>query len=136
MTGNLQVVDWSEQKSKWKHLKDIWFPRVSARPQIDMLIGLDLSDLMYSARDVRGGPGEPIARLTPLGWTCIGRSNQSEEHTNFTFFANESNNIDNLLKRYWDIEEPKVNQHFCPDDKAAVDQVSQTLVYGQDHYTI
>ena len=137
VTGELQVVDWQKQKSRWKHLQNIPFPTVSSRPRIDMLIGLDLSDLMYSLKDVQGQPGEPIARLTPLGWTCIGRTHesQSEALTNFTFFASAPDNNDSLLRRYWDIEEPKVSHTLCPDEKAAVTIASESMAEN-GHYKI
>ena len=45
------------------------FPKLGPRLTVDISIGLDLADLHYSVRDIRGAP---IARLTPLGWTCIG----------------------------------------------------------------
>ena len=72
VTGNMQVLNWNLYKSKWKHLERIKFPQVGPRPIVDLLIGVDQADLLYSLEDVRGRPGEPIARLTPLGWTCIG----------------------------------------------------------------
>ena len=37
-----------------------------------MLIGLDYADLHNARPEVCGKPGEPIARLTPLGWTYVG----------------------------------------------------------------
>ena len=77
VTGNLKAVDWSDYKNKWDHLKQIQFPKLSSRPVIDLLIGTDYSDLHYSLRDIKGQPGEPIARLTPLGWTCIGSPEDS-----------------------------------------------------------
>lgn len=39
---------------------------------VDVLIGIDCADLHYALEEIRGRPGEPVARLTPLGWTCIG----------------------------------------------------------------
>ena len=45
---------------------------ISPRPIVDLLIGLDCAELYYSFKDIRGKPEQPIARLTPLGWTCIG----------------------------------------------------------------
>ena len=33
------------------------------------MIGIDYAELHFSIRDVHGQPGEPVARLTPLGWT-------------------------------------------------------------------
>ena len=65
VTGNLKAVNWSDYKNKWDHLKQIQFPKLSSRPVIDLLIGTDYSDLHYSLRDIKGQPGEPIARLTP-----------------------------------------------------------------------
>lgn len=36
-----------------------------------MLIGIDRAELHYYIRDIYGQTGEPVARSTPLGWTCI-----------------------------------------------------------------
>ena len=36
---------------------------------IHNLDSMDQAELLYSLEDVIGKPGEPIARLTPLGWT-------------------------------------------------------------------
>ena len=66
VTGNMQVMDWSKHKHKWMHLKGIKFPQVGPRPIVDLFIGADQADLLFSLEDVRGQPGEPIARLTPL----------------------------------------------------------------------
>ena len=48
---------------------------------VDLLIGVDNADLLYSRADVCGEPGSPIARLGPLGWSCIGAQRKSEELT-------------------------------------------------------
>ena len=69
VTGNL---DWNKYKKRWVHLQNIDFPRTEKRPTVDILIGVDCADLRCAIIEVRGGPGEPIARLTPLGWTCVG----------------------------------------------------------------
>lgn len=39
---------------------------------MDLLIGVENADLHYSFFLVRCQMGEPVARLGPLGWTCIG----------------------------------------------------------------
>jgi len=84
VTGSMQVVDWSKHKHKWKHLKGIKFPQVGPRPIVDLLIGVDHADVLYSLEDLRGKAGEPIARLTPLGNPEIPTE---EVQTNFTFFS-------------------------------------------------
>ena len=90
VTGNMPVVNWSLYKSKWKHLKSIKFPQVGPRPIIDLLIGVDHTDFLYSLEGVGGKPGEPIARLTLLGWTCIGKSGSQAVtvQANLTFLVN------------------------------------------------
>ncbi len=73
VAGDLKVTDWNRAKVKYDHLKEIKFPKFDKNQRrINMLIGANMADLLYSIQDVRGGPGEPIARLTPLGWTCLG----------------------------------------------------------------
>ena len=71
VTGDTQVIDWQHEAKRWPHLKDIHFDEVSERAGVDILIGLDHPDLHFSCCDIRGRRGEPTARKTPLGWTCV-----------------------------------------------------------------
>ena len=89
---------------------------------------------------MRGKPGEPIARLTPLGWTCIG--NPCPEypevcHTNFayTYFAthpSETEKINTPLKRLWEIEDVH-SSHDIPivriEEQLALKTVEKSLTY-------
>ena len=90
VTGNMQVVDWNLYKSKWTQLQLIDFPEPGPRPIADLPIGADRSALLFSLRDVRGKLGEPVARQTPLGWTCLGSPEMDPGvlQTNFTFLVN------------------------------------------------
>ena len=73
VTGNYKVEDWSESKNNWPHLKGCDFPKPAREGLVDLLIGIDNVDLHYSYADVRGKSSkEPIARLGPLGWSCVG----------------------------------------------------------------
>ena len=72
VTGNMTVVDWNRYKAQWPHLKNVNFQQSQTRPIVDILLGLKCAELHYAYEEVRGRPGEPFARLTPLGWTCIG----------------------------------------------------------------
>ena len=71
-----------------------------------MLIGLDCADLRFSLQDVRGEPGQPISRLTPLGWTCVDPvEGQQDYSTNFarTYFSTEETDVSNInivLKKF------------------------------------
>ncbi|PFX22389.1 hypothetical protein AWC38_SpisGene13097 [Stylophora pistillata] len=139
VTGNIQVVNWNLYKYKWKHLKSIKFPRVGPRPIDDLLIGVDQAELLCSLEDVTGKPGEPIARLTPLGWTCIGRRGLQTDtvQTNFTFVVNQdSHGLNNLVRRFWDFEEPKEIQIVKPEEKLAKSTVAESLTFEDGRYSV
>ena len=72
--GALRAVDWSTFSRKWPCLQKLEFPKLGPRPTVDILIGLDFTDLHYSFRDVRGAQGQPVARLTPLYFLQINRT--------------------------------------------------------------
>ncbi|CAC5423296.1 unnamed protein product [Mytilus coruscus] len=113
VTGSLQPVDWKQHAWKWEHLAGIKFPNLGQRPTVDMLIGLDYPDLHYSYRDIRGKPGEPIARQMPLGWKWIRDPNSEQEQTLFnrTYFARgqeNQNDLDNIVRKFW---KSKMSKH-------------------------
>ena len=60
--------------TKWPHFQDINFPEKFPRneQEIDVLIGLDFYYSFVSRDDVRGGPNEPVALRTSLGWVFCG----------------------------------------------------------------
>ena len=72
VTGNMKVIDWGKYAVNCTYLKGIQFPNPGIGPIVDLLIGGDYAELHYSFKDVWGQPREPVARLTPLGWTCTG----------------------------------------------------------------
>ena len=98
VTGNLEAIDWRKHANKWPHLRAILFPKPGPQPLVDILIGADHVDLHYSFKDVKGRPDEPVARLTPLGWTCMGRASTQKSgglQTNFThtYFVREQQEL-------------------------------------------
>ena len=76
VTGDLKTVNWKAINRNWDHLRGVNFLQVNSRNKIDMLIGVD-PDLHFTLKDIRGKPGQTIARLTPLGWNCIGTPNKT-----------------------------------------------------------
>ena len=75
-----------------------------------MLIGIDYAELQFSIRDVRGQPGEPVARLTPLGWTCIGSPKLAEDsvqETDFNtayFVHQQEKELSSVLQKFWEVD--------------------------------
>ena len=147
VTGNMPVVDWNKFKKQWPHLKNIDFLSSPKRPIVDMLIGLDCADLLYAIEEVRGRPGEPIARLTPLGWTCIGNpgsEHQQAIHTNFayTYFMKDTSEIEKInatLKQFWEIENvtsPDEMPMVRTEDQLAMKKVENSLTYDNQMYRV
>ena len=85
VTCDMNVIQWSKHSAKYEHLKAFDFPELGSRTIVDLLKGIDYQDLHYSYHDIKGQLGEPVARLTPLGWTCVGNPNQNcENSSNFS----------------------------------------------------
>ena len=127
----------------WKHLQNIKFPKLGPRPIVDILIGIDCLDLHCSLEDVNGGPGEPVARKTVLGWTCIGKIPCSEHspqtHYASTYFIGEPEpELTSLLNRFWEIDEfsSDVISPMCKSDKMTIEATRASLVCDGGHYQV
>ena len=67
VAGDFRPVNWKRRQRNWTHLSHISFPSLGPRLVVDLLIRLVHNDLHRSIQDIAGEPGEPVARLTPLG---------------------------------------------------------------------
>ena len=94
VTGDMHVVNWNEYCSEWPYLRRINLPIPAKKPTVDILIGLDCLDLHCALGEIKGQPGEPVARLTPLGWTSIGNPYPADIPRSETHFA-----YTNMIKR-------------------------------------
>ena len=70
LAKQLLVVDWSKEKHRFSHLEKVPFESLPSEQSVNLLIGYDHAALLESSEKRSGTPGQPIARLTPLGWTC------------------------------------------------------------------
>ena len=52
VTGNMRAMDWTTCADEWPHLRNINFHKLGPRPIVDMLIGLDCTDLHFSLQDI------------------------------------------------------------------------------------
>ncbi|XP_062580317.1 uncharacterized protein LOC134242249 [Saccostrea cucullata] len=147
VTGDMCVVNWREYQNKWNHLKGLEFPVLGKHQLVDILIGIDNSELHYAYREIRGRPDEPVARLTPLGWTCVGKIYGTNEkcvqtHYNRTYFLHSQRSekeTDKILCKFWEMEdfsEPKKKQLFSPEERAVYSKVKESLKFVVDHYQV
>ena len=132
VTGNMKIIQWSQHADKWPHLKHINFPDSGLRPIVDLLIGIDYLDLHCSYKEVRGQEGEPIARQTPLGWTCVGcpeGKNIPDAHTNFSM----------TMKKFWDIDSAGTFTQTTvldTDEKAALQKAEDSFRFIDGRYEV
>ena len=145
--GNMAIFDWNKCKKRWPYLREIDFPRSTKRQIVDVLIGLDWADLHCAIEEVRGKPGEPIARLTPLGWTCIGNPGKNRcptLQTNLacTYFLRDQSALDRLnenLQRFWEIDEVHT-AYETPvirlEEQLAMRSAENSIAYGNQMYRI
>ena len=138
VTGQLTVIDWAKHGHKWNHLHDVQFPSVRTRNIVDMLIGIDYANLHYSMKDIRGQPGDPVARLTPLGWTCIGRPSRGEfvQQSHLIYFSSD-HGLDQLVRKFWEMEDSGIS-HSKTESKQfdITDMIEESLIYEYGHYSI
>ena len=126
VTSNLEVVDWNIRKSQYKHLKDVVFPEPNGK-KIDILIGIDNIDLHRVIKEVYGKQGDPIARLTPLGWTCIGASTKDKYYSHFISSFHSTAGVADLIK---------VNDTNKCSTVVNIKQTSKTMDQNQSNFLI
>ena len=133
--------------NKWNHLNEIKFPNIGPRPIVDLLIGVDHADLHCSYKDVCGSPGEPIARQTPLGWTCIGNpypGTTIDERTEFaqTYFVRKDRKLEDVnstLRKFWEIETVgtvEINKCLTKEEQSALDKAEESLKFLNGRYQL
>ena len=82
--GDLQIENWHELRSGWKHLKTLPLPKPVGDGVVDLILGSSALDLMEAVRPaIFGPPGGPVAKLTPLGWIVGGRTSESKVDDTF-----------------------------------------------------
>ena len=145
VTDDLKTVNWGAINRNWDPLRGVNFPLVNRRSKIDMLIGVYYPDCHFSIKNIRGKPGQPIARLTPRGLTCIGnpnntRSNWHQNQYTRTYFSStngEFGKIGDNIRKLWDVEDisGKVGKKMMSsEDKMALKMIEKSVKHdGQRH---
>ena len=114
-------------KETYPHLHNIWFSDICRHKEtlkVDILIGSDSLWNFQESEIRRGGPNEPVAVKTTLGWVLsgplTGMTLNSIENINVNFlpsFPSKSGKIEETVQKLWDLEtigirpENEVHEH-------------------------
>ena len=103
-------------KKKFSHLANLWFSdvcRFGDILEVDCLIGSDSLWQFQEGETIRGGPDEPVAVKTTLGWVLSGplkgeKFDSINCNVNFCIDSrpamNEKQDLDAKLQRLWDLD--------------------------------
>ena len=111
-------------KKKYPHLNEIWFSDICRTEDtlcVDVLIGSDSLWEFQEGETRRGGPGEPVAVKTKLGWVLSGplkfqgKSFDSFDNSNVNFLPQVRQDlgmagIERNVNRLWDLETLGIRQ--------------------------
>ena len=144
VTPGLKVLDWNTCKREWPHLRSTDFPEVSYHDVVDILIGIDAIHLHSAMEEIYGEPGEPVARCTPLGWTCIGSPEKclSSELSCYVqlFHVHTTADLDYALRKFWEFEAIGMNNDnnevYTPAEKDAMAKVAASQCYLDGCYEV
>ena len=149
VTGNMRPFDWSRKSGMWPHLQRVKFLNPIGRPIVDVLIGVNHAYLHTALEEVHGNDGEPIARRTPLEWTCIGCVNNTnmDGNANHTCFhlincgkvSESQTKLTQILQKFWEVdflsdtsEEPVLTK----DENKAQEIVLESMEFKEGRYQV
>ena len=142
VVGDLDCIKWQREKKNYSHLKGIKFTKINKGGKIDILIGTDYPYFHRSLEERFGEIKDPVARRTPLGWTCIGKinptpkvrvvSNHARRMTSFFVNQKELKDINETMKQFWSIEGLSPEKMFSPEDQALIDNAEKSMTKSND----
>ena len=127
-------------RQHYPHLHMIYFsdfPRHDEdKLQIDILIGSDFLWQFLEGETIRGGPQEPVAVRTTLGWVLSGplrgeKLNCSESSVNFIPVEKEEKKVDAQLNKLWDLDSLGIR----PEDEVQESFVDN-IVFTGSRYSV
>ena len=97
----------------WSHLVSLPLadPALGEPGRIDLLLGVDIFVDILQCGQRTGLPGSPVAIQTEFGWVLCGSSAHSSPDVNLHVMALHASTVcgDDLLRRFWEIEEPPLS---------------------------
>ena len=129
----------------YTHLTGIWFSDVCRAEEtlaVDILIGSDAVWEFQEGTSIRGGPGEPVAIKTKMGWVLSGPlkvtgkefKSANSAVVNFLPSVNQGvdkRNIEENVNRLWDLETLGIRQ-----DDEVHETVKDDIIFTGNRYSV
>ena len=122
------IIGRAEQLS-WPHLRSVPIPECF-QGRVMMIIGQDVPEVIATREIVHGGPGEPVASRTRLGWVISGPLKGSSltppsVQVNFLKVADP---LSEQVKRFWEIDSgPHDKPEWSLEDERVMDLWNNSL---------
>ncbi|KMQ84252.1 hypothetical protein RF55_18106, partial [Lasius niger] len=97
-----------DRASSWPHLADLVLadPDFGAADPIDVLLGADVYATILGQGLRKGGPRDPVAQQTTLGWILSGAVGESvTAHHVSSLQCRTEEDLGNLVRRFWETDE-------------------------------
>ena len=134
-------------KKDYSHLQRIHFSDVAKDEdflKVDILVGSEFIWEFQKGQSIRGGPNEPIAVKTTLGWVLSGplkisKSSETEYSINLVSSAIKDKQLEECLYKLWDLdtlgirENDEVHTNLVDDIAFKEDRYSVSLPWKVGH---
>lgn len=131
----------ADDVARWSHLHDIEFPQLNGK-EITILIGSDVPEAHWSLEERRGGPKEPLAVRTLLGWTLfgsMGSGTSAERIANFVH-VNDVKEISHQIEQLYNSEFNdivfKEDKPMSIEDRRALTIMEKSVCQVENHYQV
>lgn len=127
-------------KERWPHLQDVPFPEVE-RQKISLIIGTNIPEVFVPLEVRHGGPNDPIAIRSCLGFAVLGRSGErtTQQCHNVYHIHTSANDISlhHQVELFWESESlgtTKPYKSMSVEDRYAERVINSTISKSNDHY--
>ena len=132
-------------KKSYSHLQKVWFSDVARHQDtlcIDILIGSDFFWNFQAGETIRGGPDEPVAVKTSLGWVLSGplKGKKLSSVANVNFLpSTEKRRVEIDVNKLWNLDtlgirpESEVQEFFVDNIVFTGDRYSVSLPWKAGH---
>ena len=129
-----------DQLRMWTHLSDLKLPPTLDADDVQLIIGQNTPELLCPLEVRTGGPGEPFATRTVLGWAINGPIASGEVKTHRSNFISTIENQPSereLIERLWRLENANDEDiAMSRDDQHVIEMWEKSTVKVNGRYSL